>query len=388
MPQITRIRVFIALVLALTAAIPAIVFAMPKQPPVDVSSVTICHQSGKNQQETLTMDLQSAHPHFQHGDTLGQCAAPLPDIAFGVLIDPAKGYLVEEISDGIYWITEGTYQMMFATYSSPDGDGVIVVDAPPSIGPNILSAISEITTAPITHVIYSHSHADHIGAAGIYPDDATYIAHTDIAEALERNDAADPFREPPFGAFVGGGPVPLPDVTFDSDFTLSVGDKILDLIVIDPSHEAGNIIVHAPEQKVIMLVDVIFPGWTPFKNLALAEDVPGFIEAHNSLLELEWDTLVAGHITRLGTRNDVQTQLDYIMDIRNNAITALQTVDFFGIAQQTGFTNQWLLIDTYLNTVARKCADLTEPDWIDRLGGVDIFTVDHCFSMAESLRID
>ena len=48
-------------------------------------------------------------------------------------------------------------------------EGVIVVDAPPSIGENILAAIAEVTDEPITHVIYSHSHADHIGAAGIYP---------------------------------------------------------------------------------------------------------------------------------------------------------------------------------------------------------------------------
>ena len=116
--------------------------------------------------------------------------------------------------------------------------------------------------------------------------------------------------------------------------------------------------------------------------------MPGFIQAHDDLRALDWDTLVAGHLTRLGTRADVETQRDYIMDIHANAITALATTDFFGIAQQTGFVNQWLLFDTYLNSVAQKCADLTEPAWVDRLGAVDVFTNGHCFTMAESHRID
>ncbi|MDA0770198.1 MAG: MBL fold metallo-hydrolase [Chloroflexi bacterium] len=330
------------------------------------------------------MSMDSAHPHFQHGDALGQCTAPVPSSVFDPSVDLSNGYHVAEINDGIYWVTDGTYQMMFAT----TGVGVIVVDAPPSIGGNILNAISDVTSEPITHVIYTHSHADHIAGAGVLPTSATFISHQSVAETLTRNGADDTIKFPPFGLFIGGGPVPLPTLTFTGTYTLTVGDKTLELMEITPNHEEGNIVVFAPDQKVAMLVDVIFPGWSPFKSLALAKDVPGFIQAHDDLLALDWDTLVGGHVTRLGTKADVITQRDYVMDIRGNAITALATTDFLGIAQQTGFTNQWLLFDTYLNSVAQKCADLTEPAWVDRLGGVDVFTISHCHAMAESLRID
>ena len=63
-------------------------------------------------------------------------------------------------------------------------------------------------------------------------------------------------------------------------------------------------------------------------------------------------------------------------------------MDFFAIAQEVGFANPWALFDTYFDAMAQECADLTEPDWVDRLGGVDVFTVDHCLKMIESLRID
>ena len=137
-----------------------------------------------------------------------------------------------------------------------------------------------------------------------------------------------------------------------------------------------------------MLVDIIFPGWVPFKNLALAEDVPGFIEAHDEVLSFDFDFYIGGHLTRLGTRDDVEIAREYVLDVQANAGQALQTVDFFAIAGEVGFENPWLLFDSYFDAVAKACADATLPNWVDRLGGADIFTEDHCHVMMESLRID
>ena len=140
---------------------------------------------------------------------------PLPNTAAGPAIPQEKGYLVEEIRDGLYWVTEGVYNTMFLT----TGEGVIVVDAPPTIGENLLRAIEEVTDEPITHVIYSHTHADHIGAASMYPSDAIYIAHEETAAQLSAR-ANDPNRTYPFGSFLGGSPVPIPTTTFEDRFTL------------------------------------------------------------------------------------------------------------------------------------------------------------------------
>ena len=62
--------------------------------------------------------------------------------------------------------------------------GVILVDVPQplSFRPplRVVPAIAEITDKPITHLIYSHTHSDHIGGAGTvveaFPDVKT-IAH-------------------------------------------------------------------------------------------------------------------------------------------------------------------------------------------------------------------
>jgi hypothetical protein len=88
-------------------------------------------------------------------------ATQMPDKAKGPTV-PSKGYLVEEIRDGLYWVTDGVYNTMFLV----SDEGVIAVDAPPSLGDNYIKAIREVTDQPIKYVVYGHSHIDHIGAAG------------------------------------------------------------------------------------------------------------------------------------------------------------------------------------------------------------------------------
>jgi glyoxylase-like metal-dependent hydrolase (beta-lactamase superfamily II) len=316
------------------------------------------------------------------GDVAPPQAAPLPDAAVGPAIPSDKGYLVEEVADGLYWVTDGSYVMMFLT----TGEGVIVVDAPPSIGKNILAAIGDVTDEPITHVIYSHSHGDHIAAAGLYPKDAVYIAHQATADQLAVAMGAD--REYPFGMFIGGAPVPLPTVTFDDQYTVEVGTQTLQLDYHGVNHEPGNIFIYAPKQRVLMVVDVVFPGWVPFKSLALAEDVGGYYAAHDQILAYDFDTFVGGHLGRLGTRQDVEVEVEYLTDVREAAANALKSVDFMAIGQEVGFGNAWVLFDSYLNALAQACADEVVPKWVNRLGGADVFTVDHCGKVVESLRIE
>ena len=155
-------------------------------------------------------------------------AAPLPETSMGPQIDYSKGYLVEEIKDGLYWVTDGAYQAMFLT----TGEGVIAVDAPPSIGENYLKAIAEVTSEPVTHVIYSHTHNDHVGSISMFPDDAVYIAHQDAADTLvQRN---DPNR-------------PIPTITVEDKYTLEVGNQKLELEYNGPMHEPGDILIYAPQ---------------------------------------------------------------------------------------------------------------------------------------------
>ena len=157
-------------------------------------------------------------------------------------------------------ITNNAYQSMFMVYET----GVVVVDAPPDYAAHILTGIREVTDKPITHLIYSHSHTDHIGGMKALGPVPTIIAHEETKRLLARDN--DPNR-------------PLPTVTFQDKYTLKVGSQVLELSYHGDGHEPGNIFIYAPAQQTLMVVDVIFPGWMPWRRFAVAHDVPGRLRA-------------------------------------------------------------------------------------------------------------
>lgn len=294
-------------------------------------------------------------------------SSPVPPGAQGPAI-PASGYLVQEIGRDLYWITDGLYQMVFLVTD----EGVVAVDAPPTIGTNILRGIKSVTSRRVRHVIFSHHHADHVGATTLYGDAKGY-AHEDTARLLAR--LRDPNR-------------PVPRRTFSDSKTLKIGGERIELAYHGPNHSPGNAFVHFPEQEVLMLVDVVFPGWVPFASLAESQDIPGWLEAADRALDYPFTTLVGGHLTRLGTRDDVTLHSEYVADLRTEAERAIDGFDPTPIFSQVDPTNPWAVFDAYLEALARQAADAVTPRWVDRLGGADVFTKSSAFSMVESLRID
>lgn len=298
----------------------------------------------------------------------------------------SKGFFTREIAEGIHYATEGWYFMLVVEHD----DGLIVVDAPPTIGSdflgnNILNALGEISDNEVTHVIYSHHHRDHIGSANVFGPDPTIIAQAECAHYVKT--ANDPQR-------------PTPTVTFEDSYTLEVGGQTLQLDYHGNIHCPGNIFIHAPAQKILMNVDVIFPGWVPFSSLAMASDLRGFLDGHDTVLGYEFDTYVPGHLTRLGTRADVETQKEYVLDLVDTAMKYLDDVsparprheaepNFMSAAETAGgFENAWLVFDTYLNGVAEKVTAEVLPRWTERLAAADVFTRSHSWEVVERLRID
>ena len=325
-------------------------------------------------------------------------AKPVPDPS-----EYSGGFFhVAEIRDGLFSMTDGVYQAMFLVSKK----GIIVVDAPPSIGVNaqepgksvsiveVIYSIPQTRGKPIKKFVYSHSHLDHIGAASFIVDafpKVEIIAQRETKEELERGTGAIG----PFLPGAGTSPPPLPTRTFKENAAVKLGEQVLELVNTGGSHEPGNTFIYAPGQKVLMLVDVIFPGWSPFNNLAVAKDVPLFIEAHDATLTFDFDVFIGGHVNRLGTRGDVEESRLYIQDIKAKAIAALQDPSLFAIFGIVP-DNALGAFHIYLDQVACKCANLTlnkdttpsGTDWLSRFGAADINTVTHCWKMAEALRIE
>src|SRR6202140_4557313 len=125
--------------------------------------------------------------------------APVPRSALGPALNE-QGYYVGRVERNLYWITDGTYQSAFLTTD----DGVVVLDAPPTIGHNIQRAIDEIASAngvsnKVTHLIYSHHHADHTAASSLFGNNVVRIGQAETRRLLLRdNDPARPAPEETF----------------------------------------------------------------------------------------------------------------------------------------------------------------------------------------------
>ena len=339
--------------------------------------ITYVHAQEEHSGEEAYLRFVSDNVQQQSTDNTNTTTTQIPETAKGPAIPSEKGYLVQEIGDQLYSVSDGSYNTMFMVTD----EGVIAIDAPPTLGANYLKAIAEVTDKPTTHVIYSHAHMDHIGAACIFPENATFVAQQETASELQRamNVATNTSMVPP-----------VPTETFSKNMTLKVGNQTLQLDYHGNNHLPGNIFIYAPQQKVLMLVDIIFPGWIPFPYLAIAKDTAGFIEAHDiALNNYDFNTIVAGHLTRLGTKADVGVQRELVMDLEKAADNANQNVSFSGIASQVGsFDNPWLLFSKYIDAINKQCEEVMLPKWESKLGGAEIFMSTHCFTMTESGRVD
>lgn len=295
----------------------------------------------------------------------------------GPLVDAKKGYRVEDLGAGAFMVTEGIYQMMILR----TGTGLVVVDAPPTIGDRIMAAANEIAPGqPITHLVYSHAHVDHIGHAGALlaaNPGLTIVAHGETGDILQR--ANDKNRPLPTEVFDGT----------DKPFSLEVGGETLRLNYSGPNHEPGNIEIWHEKSRTLMLVDVIFPGWMMWRRMAIAHDIPGVFDLVGGInAKYDYTRLIAGHVGRTGTRADVEQQLAFMTDLHAAAATALgSTTPGEGMRAQDK-TNPWAVFDNYIDRVTVTCVASLAPKWRDKLSAFDVFIYDQCMAMEQSIRVD
>jgi len=298
--------------------------------------------------------------------------APIPPSALGPAVN-SQGYYVGRVRRNLYWVTDGTYQAAFLTTR----EGVVLFDAPPTIGHNLQRAIDEIAAANgvsnrVTHIVYSHHHADHLGASSLFGRHVTRIGHAENRRLLARDN--DPTR-------------PLPDVTFENRYSLRVGGERVDLAWHGTNHSPDNIYIHLPDHDTLMLVDVNLPGWVPFDSFNLNEDVPGSIAAPAKAMTYPWKHFIGGHMGRLGTRQDMIVYQQYVNDIVDNVKKALTAVDPTPYFAKYG-DNSWAAVKEYQAAQVAYAADPVIKKYTGVLAAADVYTASTTFIILESLRLD
>jgi glyoxylase-like metal-dependent hydrolase (beta-lactamase superfamily II) len=302
--------------------------------------------------------------------------APVPPSALGPAVN-AQGYFVGRVEKNLYWVTDGSYQAAFLTTRK----GVVLFDAPPTIGNNLQRAIDQIASATgvsnkVTHIVYSHHHADHVGASSLFGRDVVRVGHDETKRLLARdNDPARPV------------PVPVPDVTFETHRTLHVGGERIDLAWHGTNHSPDNIYIHLPDHDTLMLVDINLPGWVPFDSFNINEDVQGSIAAADRAMAYPWKHFIGGHMGRLGNRDDMAIYQQYVTDLIDNIKKALAAVDPTPFFIRYG-NNTWAAVQTYQAAQVDYAAAPVIKKYTGVLAAADVYTASTAFHLLESIRLD
>lgn len=222
-------------------------------------------------------------------------------------------------------LTRSTYIAMVSAHNATfyvGKKGVMVIDTTDKqTAPGLIAAIRSVTSLPITTLVYSHYHMDHVGGAQLIVDEAkkssaqiNIVSNQAVADQIKRY----------------GNRIPVPTQIIDNrggEFEFEGTSVEILLPELGGGHSPDNSIIYLPEEKVLHYVDIIHPELLfPYFSLGVY-DVLAMKKSLQQTLNMEWDYVNGGH-GNIGSKQDVKALLEYMDDLKSAVTAALQSVPF------------------------------------------------------------
>jgi len=148
--------------------------------------------------------------------------------------------------------------------------GVVVVDTKnPGWGQPLLDKIKTVTDKPVTMIINTHTHGDHVSGNVEFPATVEVVTQENTAknmEAMRPATGITPAPDAPKNIFKENGGRGMPKRTFKDNLTLGKGDERIELHYYGRGHTNGDAFVVFPALRVMHAGD-IFSG----KNVPLLD---------------------------------------------------------------------------------------------------------------------
>ena len=214
--------------------------------------------------------------------------------------------------------------------------GVVVIDAlgSPALAERLLAEIRKITPLPVTHVILTHYHADHIyGLQTFKAQGARIIAQRSGQEYLNSDTARlrlEASKKDLAPWINEKTQLVSADQWIDGPTELTLGGMQFSLQPAGPSHTPEDLVVYLPQEKVLFAGDLVFRNRIPFVGQA---DSGHWIESLQSLLRFDAAVIVPGHGPySTEARKDTELTRDYLIYLRATMKQAAQNMDPFDAA--------------------------------------------------------
>lgn len=211
--------------------------------------------------------------------------------------------------------------------------GVVVIDAlgSPALAERLIGEIRKITPKPITHVILTHYHADHVyGLQAFKAVGARIIAHQAGREYLYADTARlrlQASREELAPWINEKTHLVEADEWIDGPKELQVGDTKLVLQPVGPAHTPEDLAVYVPASKALYAGDLVFRNRIPFVGQA---DSRNWIASLDRLLKFDAAVVIPGHgPASTEARKDMELTRDYLVYLRKVMGAAAQDMTPF-----------------------------------------------------------
>ena len=151
---------------------------------------------------------------------------------------PPPALEIQKVKENLYMITGGGGN----TAAFITENGVVIVDTKvPGMGPGILEKVKSVTPKPVTIIINTHTHFDHVGSNTAFTGAVEFVAHENCKTRMEKMPAFQSDEGKKF----------LPGKTYKDKLSLLKGNDKIDLYHFGRGHTDGDTFVVFPALKVM-----------------------------------------------------------------------------------------------------------------------------------------
>jgi len=219
-----------------------------------------------------------------------------------VLNSFAQQRVITQVKGDVYrFQNNGHYSVFMVT-----PEGIIVTDPINKEAAEWLNEeLKKRFDVPVKYLIYSHDHADHISGGEAFGSDVIVISQ----ETTKRKIISEKRL------------TPIPDITFNENLSIELGDKKVELYFPGKSHGDNCIAMLFPEEKILFAVDFISTKRFPYRDLPNSH-IPDWINSIQKIESLDFEIFVPGH-GDIGRKADVVEHREYFQSLQKEVQDAI-----------------------------------------------------------------
>ena len=262
----------------------------------------------------------------------------------------SQPYILQKIGERTYYVQRYFYSTTFYV-----GDkGVLLFDAPEGRGKYLLQAIRDVTPLPVTALVYSHYHVDHIGDSPFWNDEAKkegvnlrIIASKATAEKMQFMNSRLPVAT---------------QVLSKKDDQFKFEKQTIELHrFVKAGHTDDHSVWLLKQEKVAHSPDLLNPDQLPMMGFAVSDTLVYHDSNLRQVEMLDWKYFIGGH-GNIGSHDDFKFQRQFLNDLRDTTIKVRKEESFGKFMNKTA-NNNADLARAQREAIIKKVTEVLRPKY-------------------------